>query len=54
LNLKERLRLGLAKAWELCGERDTLADRIPKPASMTFNGLASGLSPENEASIFGK
>lgn len=47
----QRFRLALAKAWELCGERDTLADRIPKPAAMSFNGLASRLSPEGEASI---
>lgn len=48
-----RLRLGLAKAWELCGQRDTLADRLPNPAAMTFSGLASRFSPENEASILG-
>ena len=51
----QRLRLGLAKAWELCGgQRDTLADRLPNPAVMTFSGLASRFSPENEASILGK
>jgi hypothetical protein len=47
----QRLRLGLAKAWDLCDQRDTLADRLPNPAAMSFNGLASRLSPDNEASI---
>jgi hypothetical protein len=40
----QRLHRGLTKAWELCSQRDTLADRLPNPAEMTFTGLASQLS----------
>lgn len=36
----EQLRAGLVAAWEVCGDRDKLSDRVPAPGSMGFAGLA--------------
>jgi hypothetical protein len=34
-----RLQTGLIRAWENCAERESLAERIPKPQTMRFDGL---------------
>ncbi len=34
-----RLQTGLNLAWENCAERETLAERMPKPQAMHFEGL---------------
>lgn len=34
-----RLQTGLIRAWENCAERESLAERIPKPQAMPFDGL---------------
>ncbi|PPK73414.1 3',5'-cyclic AMP phosphodiesterase CpdA [Methylobacter tundripaludum] len=34
-----RLQTGLLRAWENCAERESLAERMPKPQTMYFEGL---------------
>jgi hypothetical protein len=36
----------LRRSWELCGERESITDRVPNPAEMTFSGLESLFSSE--------
>lgn len=35
----ERLQAALERSWECCSEQELLADRLPKPADMRFDGL---------------
>lgn len=42
----ECLKSGLLRAWEVCGDREALADRIPVPDQMRFEGLARLCCPD--------
>jgi len=41
-----RFRAALVRAWEVCGERETLAQRIGEPKDMGFEGLRRLVAPD--------
>jgi hypothetical protein len=41
-----RFRAALVRAWEVCGERETLALRMPEPKHMGFEGLRRLVAPD--------
>lgn len=41
-----RFRAALARAWEVCGEREALALRMPEPKHMGFEGLRRLVAPD--------